>query len=154
MRLSLNNSKIKKISLDISCNVFIYSFFIYLLYLYISLLQQHFKDFCNNIVVTILLLWSYPSNGTKCDTMAGNSSLLWPWLCDHHMCFQVVCLSIFSVPTLCLKDPQIGNDTIHLKLLIVGVVRWQLEDKKNSLSTINNHLLERIGVTVICPIYL
>ena len=30
------------------------------------------------------------------------------------------CLSIFSVPTLCLKDPQIGNDTVHPELLTLS----------------------------------
>ena len=77
------------------------------------------------------------------------------------MRFQVVCLSIPSVPTLCLKNPEIANDKIHLELfLTVGVVRWsnlpgywQLKDKMNSLSTISNHLLEQIGVTVIYPKY-
>ena len=29
------------------------------------------------------------------------------------MRFLVVCLSIHTVPTLCLKDPLIGNETIH-----------------------------------------
>ena len=37
------------------------------------------------------------------------------------MRFQVVCLSITSVPTLCLK--YIENDTIHPELLNVGVIR-------------------------------
>ena len=39
--------------------------------------------------------------------------LLWHWLGDYHMHFQVVCLSISPVPTLCLKDSQMGNDTSH-----------------------------------------
>ena len=53
----------------------------------------------------------------------GNSSLLWPSFSDHHMHFQVVCLSIPSVPMLCLEDPLIGNDTIHLEhFLMVRMV--------------------------------
>ena len=41
------------------------------------------------------------------------------------MRFQIVYLSILSVPTLCLKDPQRGNDIIHPEhLLTVGVIRW------------------------------
>ena len=41
------------------------------------------------------------------------------------MRFLVVCLSISSVPTLCLKDPRIGNDRIHLELLLtVWMIRW------------------------------
>ena len=63
---------------------------------------------CNTIVLTELLLWFSPGNGAKCDTMAGNGTLLWLWPRDYHMRFQVVCLSITSVPTLCLKDPQMG----------------------------------------------
>ena len=43
---------------------------------------------------------------------ACHGSLLWPWLRDCHMCFQVICLSIPSVPMLCLKDPQMGNDNL------------------------------------------
>ena len=62
----------------------------------------------------------------------------------------------------CLKDPLIGNDTIHPEfLLLVRVVPWckfpgcwQLKDKNNCPSTINNHLLEPIDVTIIHPIYL
>ena len=113
----------------------------------------------NTIIATVLLLWSYPDNGTKCDTMASNGSLFWSWLLDYYIRFRVVCLSIPSVPTLCFKDPPIGDNTIHpTVLLAVGVIRgnkcWQLKDKKNSPSTINNHLLERIGVAIICPIYL
>ena len=77
----------------------------------------------NTIVVTVLLLWSYPGNSTKCDTIVGNS-FLWSSICDHHMCFQVVCLSILSVPTLCLKDSQIGNETIHPELLLVRMIYW------------------------------
>ena len=69
---------------------------------------------CNTIVVMLLLLWSYPGNGTKCVFF-----LLWPWLCDYHMHFQVVCLSVPLV-----KDPQIGNDSIHLELLMIGVIHW------------------------------
>ena len=67
---------------------------------------------CNAIVVTALLLWSYPGNGTKCDTMAGNGFWLWPWLRDHHLRFQVVFfLSIPSVPTLYLKDREWHNSS-------------------------------------------
>ena len=72
------------------------------------------------------------------------------------MCFRVDCLSILSLPTLCLKDPQIGNGTIHQEFLqTFGVVRWSrlpgcrpLKYKKNSPLTSNNHLLKRIDVTI------
>ena len=43
------------------------------------------------------------------------------------MRFQVVFfLSIPSVPTLCLKDPSIKNDTIHPEIILtVDVIRWE-----------------------------
>ena len=66
------------------------------------------------------------------------------------MRFQVVCLSPPSVPTLCLKDSQMGDDIVYPELLTVGGgVRWnklpgcwQLKYKKNSPLTINNYLLK------------
>ena len=65
------------------------------------------------------------------------------------MHFQIVCLSNLSVLMLCLKNSQIGNDTIHLELLLIVRVSvgtklpecLQLKNKKHSLLTINNHLL-------------
>ena len=79
---------------------------------------------------------------------------MWPSFRDYHIRFRIVGSSLSSEPMLSLKDPQMRNDTIHLELLLtVGVVRWsklpwcrQLKDKKNSLLTINNYLLKRIGV--------
>ena len=56
---------------------------------------------------------------------ACHGTLLWALLRDYHMRFQLVCLSIPSVPTLCLKDPQTGNDTIYPELLLtVGMICW------------------------------
>ena len=38
---------------------------------------------------------------------------------------RLVVLSTLSVPTLCLKDPPIGDDTIDVELLMpAGMVRW------------------------------
>ena len=85
----------------------------------------------------------------------GNGSLYQPSFCDQHMRFQVTCLSIPTVPTLCLKDPQLGNDTIYPNLLLTVVHQsklpwcWQLKDKKNYPLTINIYLLERIGETIM-----
>ena len=60
---------------------------------------------CCIIVVTALLLWSYPGNGAKCDS--------------RYFVYQS------SLCSLCLKDPQMENDIIHLKLLpTLGVIRW------------------------------
>ena len=58
---------------------------------------------------------------------------------------------------MCLKDPQMEDDTIYPELpLSVAVICWnklpacwQLKDKKNSPLTINNYLLKHNGVTII-----
>ena len=42
------------------------------------------------------------------------------------MHFQVVWLSVLSIPTLFFKYPQIGSDTIHPELLTFGVIRWKV----------------------------
>ena len=76
------------------------------------------------------------------------------------MCFEIVCLLIPSLPMLFLKDPLIRNHTIHPELLpMVGVIHWNkaawvLATQRQEELSVNNHLLEHIGVTVICPIYL
>ena len=61
------------------------------------------------------------------------------------MHFQIACLAILSVSTLCLKDLQIGNDTIHPELLLtVGVIRWKKVDWVSAIQkqeTITNPLL-------------
>ena len=52
-------------------------------------------------------------------------TLLLPWPRDNQTRFQVVSLSIASVPILCLKDPKIEVDTIYPELLLTfGVIRW------------------------------
>ena len=74
----------------------------------------------------------------------GHRIFFWPWLSDYHMHFQVVCLSIPSVPALCLKDPLMGDDIIYpVFLLEVEVIHWNklpkcwhLKDKNNSPLTI------------------
>ena len=97
----------------------------------------------------VRLMWYYICHG----------SLLWLWFRDYHMRFQVVDLSTTSVPTLYLKDPQMGDDTNYPQLLTVGVICWSLlatqrqkKKKKNVLLTINNYLLKQNGVTIIYPI--
>ena len=72
------------------------------------------------------------------------------------MRFQLVGLSTPLMPTLCLEDSQMGDETIYPELLSVGVVRWnklpgcwQPKYKKNSLLRINNYLLKHNGVTKI-----
>ena len=42
-------------------------------------------------------------------------TLVFTWL-GRQICFQIVCLSIVSVPNLCLKDPQIWNASHHTGL--------------------------------------
>ena len=77
------------------------------------------------------------------------------------MRFRVVGLSIPTVPTLCLKVPQMGNDIIYPKLLTVGLIHWnkspgcrQLKDKKNSPLKINNYIVKQNGATIIYTIYI
>ena len=78
------------------------------------------------------------------------------------MRFRLIGLSTPSVPTLCLKDPLMGKDTIYPKLLLVVRVVcwnkllgcWQLKDKKNSPLSINNYLLKHNVVTMIHTIYI
>ena len=70
--------------------------------------------------------WSHSGNGAKFGNIVVTVLLLWSLFRKRRqMRFLVVCLSILSVPTQSLKDPQIGNDTIHPELLpTVGVIRW------------------------------
>ena len=84
---------------------------------------------------------------------------IWLWPSFRNLRFRIVGLLILSVPTLCLKDPLMGYDTIYTELLTVSVVRWnkfpeccQLKDKKNFPLTINNYLLKRNGVAIIYTI--
>ena len=85
---------------------------------------------------------------------------MWPYFHEYHMRFRLVSKSTPSVSILCLKDPQMRDDTIYPKLLLtIGVVRWnklsgfwQLKDEKNSPLTINNYLLKYSGVTMIFTI--
>ena len=106
---------------------------------------------CNNMAVTVT------DTSAKCGTM-----LVTVFYCGLGSVTTTFCLSIPSVPTLCLKDRQMGDDTIYLELLVtVERIVWNklpgcllIKDKKNSPSTINTHLLECIALTVICQIYL
>ena len=72
---------------------------------------------------------SHPDHSTKCDTIVSH--------------FRIVPLSILSVPTLCLKDPQTKNDTIYPEIILtVGVTHWnKVIWVLNSPSTINYYLL-------------
>ena len=58
------------------------------------------------------------------------------------------------MPTLSLKDSQMGDDTIYTEHLLT--VRWskshgfwQFKNQKNSLLKINNYLLKRYSETII-----
>ena len=91
-------------------------------------------------------LGSYLEHGTNYSTMVWPGTNYNTIACPVQIYFEIVCLLIFSVHTLSLKDPLIGNDTIHLEpLLTVGVICWtnlsgcwQIKNKKNSPSTISN----------------
>ena len=45
------------------------------------------------------------------------------------MCFQLVGLTTPSVPTLCLKDSQMKDDTIYPELLTVEVLATEKQEK-------------------------
>ena len=84
-----------------------------------------------NVILCFLhRLGPYLGHGTKCDPIASH--------------FRIVRLSILSVPTLCLKDSQTRNDTIHLEpLLTVGVIRcnkdaWVLATQKQEELSFND----------------
>ena len=134
----------------------------------LSFLQRQ-NEFVRAQVMLVLL---YDCNGwTLCNAMAltdttsntilCNGSVLLLWLRDNRMRFQVVCLSI----PLCAH--VVFERSIDRKWYNSSRTSsnsqddsseqssrcWQLKDKKNSPSTINNHLLERIGVTVISPLF-
>ena len=66
-------------------------------------------------------------------------------LCDTIVpYFRIVCLSMLSMPTLCLKDPQTRNDSVFPEIfLMVGVihgnkVRWVLATQKQEKLSVNN----------------
>ena len=72
------------------------------------------------------------------------------------MRFRLFVLSTPSVFTMCLKDPQKGDDSSYPELLTVRVVGWSkfpgcwpLKDKKNSPLTDNKYLLKHDCVTII-----
>ena len=91
--------------------------------------------------------------GTICNTMLGTApNVIFPWpgtVCNTMLsmapnvilslgpapfvtlswhvtkCSTIILGTVTKcVPILCFKDPQIGNDTIHLELLRVGVICW------------------------------
>ena len=67
-----------------------------------------------NIVLYLTFVWSYVSHSTW----------LWPYFRKDNLRLRLVGLSTPSVPTLCLKDPKMRDDTIYPELLTVGEVRW------------------------------
>ena len=60
------------------------------------------------------------------------------------------------MPTLCLKDPQIGNGKTSDGVVCWNKLHvcWRFKDWKNSQLTINNYLLKHNGVTMIYTIYI
>ena len=84
-------------------------------------------------------------------------------LLDYDLSFvTITCVSgslVYQLPLCprCLKDPQMGYNTIYQVLLLtLGVVRWnklpgrwKFKNKKNTPLTINNYLLKHDGVTTI-----
>ena len=92
-------------------------------------------------------LVNHPNKTNKCGHMLV-AVLRGPWFLDYHMHLWLVGLSTPSVPTLYLKDPQMGggDDTIYPELLMVGVVSrtklpecWHLKEKLS----VTNYLLRQ-----------
>ena len=52
-------------------------------------------------------MWSYASYGAQCGVTISNSTCCGCCVRDYHICFRLFILSSSSVPTLCLKDPQL-----------------------------------------------
>ena len=73
----------------------------------------HALFFYNNSV------WSYASHCAQCwvTTNHGTCSCC---VRDYHICFRLFALSCPSVPTLCLKDPRSGVDTIQPYFLLMA----------------------------------
>ena len=114
------------ISLSTSC------FVAFLVFWQCPSVDLYFRLFHFQLVVHVIgkihkTIWCYALHGT----------ILWRWFHYYHMRFQVVCLSIVSVPIFFLKYPQLEDDTTYLELLMVGTIHWnklprwwQLKDKR------------------------
>ena len=63
-------------------------------------------------------MWSYASHGALCGVTTSHSTCCGCCVRDYHICFRLFALSSSSVPTLCLKDPRSGVDTIQPDLLL------------------------------------
>ena len=98
---------------------------------------------CSIIDVTVLLLWSYPGNGAKYVSRL--------FVYQSSPCLRSVWKIRWKGMTQFIR-----NFFWRLGWFVGRKLPgcWQLKDKKNSTSTIINHLLERIDVTVICLIFL
>ena len=59
----------------------------------------------------------YASHGAQCGVTTSHSTCYGYCVHDYHISFRLFALSNPSVPTLCLKDPQKGVDTIQPDLL-------------------------------------
>ena len=63
-------------------------------------------------------VWSYRSHGVQCGVITSHSTCCSYCVRDYHISFRLFASSNPSVPTLCLKDPRTGVDTIQPDLLL------------------------------------
>ena len=107
--------------------------------------------------------WPYPGNGAKCDSVVITILLLWSYLGNSAKCVsRLFVYHSFRCPRfvwMILREriTQFIRIFFRRSGWFFGTKlpgSWRHLDKKNSPRTINNHLLERIGVKVICPIFL
>ena len=63
-------------------------------------------------------MWFYASHGAQCGVTTSHSTCCGYCVHDYHISFRLFALSNPSVPTLCLKDPRRGVNTVQLDLLL------------------------------------
>ena len=67
-----------------------------------------------------IVLWSYASYKAQCGMITSHSTSCGYFVRDYHINFRPFALSNPSVPTLCLKDPRSGVDTIQPDFLLTA----------------------------------
>ena len=71
---------------------------------------------CENVInrcYGLFWLWFYASHRAQCSVTSSYRTFCGCCVPDYHICFRQFTLSSPSVPTLCLKDPRSGVDTIQ-----------------------------------------
>ena len=69
-------------------------------------------------VCVCVCVWSYSSHVARCGVTTSHSTCCGYFVRDYHISFRLFALSNPSVPTLCLKNPRRGVDTIQPDLIL------------------------------------